>query len=68
MVDQWWPEEQGGNAEITTGVVIVQADQANYHWDNGAIDARGNVHVIPIPCRPSPGVGRFGIKQSLSVR
>jgi lipopolysaccharide assembly outer membrane protein LptD (OstA) len=51
-----------GNAEIATGVVIVQADEADYHWDTGEIDARGNVHVRPIPYRPSPGLGQFGIK------
>jgi lipopolysaccharide assembly outer membrane protein LptD (OstA) len=51
-----------GNAEITTGVVIVRADEADYHWDTGEIDARGNVHVKPIPYRPSPGLSQFGIK------
>jgi lipopolysaccharide assembly outer membrane protein LptD (OstA) len=51
-----------GNAEIATGVVVVQADEADYHWDTGEIDARGNVHVKSIPYRPSPGLGQFGIK------
>jgi lipopolysaccharide assembly outer membrane protein LptD (OstA) len=51
-----------GNAEITTGVVIVRADAADYHWDTGEIDARGNVHVKPIPFAPSSGLRQFGIK------
>ena len=51
-----------GNAEIATNTVIVQADEADYHWDTGEIDARGNVHVKPIPWSPSPGLKQFGLR------
>jgi lipopolysaccharide assembly outer membrane protein LptD (OstA) len=51
-----------GNAEIATSTVIVQSDEADYHWDTGEIDARGNVHVRPIPWSPSPGLRQFGLR------
>jgi len=51
-----------GNAEIATSTVIVQANEADYHWDTGEIDARGNVHVKPIPWSPSPGLRQFGLR------
>jgi lipopolysaccharide assembly outer membrane protein LptD (OstA) len=51
-----------GDAEIATSTVIVQADEAAYHWDTGEIDARGNVHVKPILYSPSPGLSQFGLK------
>jgi lipopolysaccharide assembly outer membrane protein LptD (OstA) len=51
-----------GNAEIATSAAIVQADEADYHWDTGEIDARGNVHVKPIPYSTSQGLRQFGVK------
>jgi len=51
-----------GNVTITTATVLVQADEADYHWDTGEIDSRGNVHVRPIPYRTSPGLSQFGIR------
>ncbi len=51
-----------GNAEITTNTLIIQADEADYHWDTGEIDSRGNVHIKPIPYRVSPGFSQFGIR------
>jgi lipopolysaccharide assembly outer membrane protein LptD (OstA) len=51
-----------GNVEINTNTLILRADEADYHWDTGEIEARGNVHVKPIPFRVSPGLSQFGIK------
>jgi lipopolysaccharide assembly outer membrane protein LptD (OstA) len=51
-----------GNVEINTITLSLRADEADYHWDTGEIEARGNVHVKPIPFRVSPGLSQFGIK------
>ena len=53
-----------GNAEITTAVLIVQADEAEYHWDTGEIEARGNVHVKPVSVdlTRARALRQFGIK------
>ena len=51
-----------GNVEIATSTVVLQADEADYHWDTGEIDARGNVHVKPIPFVSSTGLRQFGLK------
>jgi lipopolysaccharide assembly outer membrane protein LptD (OstA) len=51
-----------GNVEINTDSLILRADRADYHWDTGEIEPRGNVHVRPIPFRVSRGLSQFGIK------
>lgn len=51
-----------GNVEINTNTLILRADEADYDWDTGEIEARGNVHVRPIPVRESRGLSQFGIK------
>ena len=51
-----------GNVEINTNTLILRADEADYHWDTGELDARGNVHVRPIPVGVSRGLSQFGIK------
>jgi len=37
-----------GNVEIHTTKLVLSADQAIYHAENGEIDATGNVHVTPV--------------------
>ena len=37
-----------GNVEIGTRSFILQADEADYHWGSGEIEARGNVRVKPV--------------------
>jgi hypothetical protein len=48
--------------EINTDSLALRADEADYHWETGEIEARGNVHVMPIPFRLSRGLSQFGIK------
>jgi len=38
-----------GRVEIKTSTMLIQADEAEYHGDTGEIEARGNVHIKPIP-------------------
>ena len=51
-----------GNAEITTTTVTLTADEADYHWDSGEIEARGSVYVKPISYNPSSGLRQFGVR------
>ena len=51
-----------GNAEIITSTVTVKADEADYHWDTGEIEARGTVRVKPIRYNPSIGLREFGVR------
>jgi lipopolysaccharide assembly outer membrane protein LptD (OstA) len=51
-----------GDVEIATSAVILEADEADYHWDTGEIDARGRVHVRPIPFVAGQGLRQFGLK------
>ena len=51
-----------GDAEINIDTLILRADEVDYHWDTGEIEARGNVYVRPIPFRVSRGLSQFGIK------
>jgi len=37
-----------GSVEIGTSAFILQADEADYHWSSGEIEARGNVRVKPV--------------------
>jgi lipopolysaccharide assembly outer membrane protein LptD (OstA) len=34
-----------GNVEIKYGDQTLKADEADYHWDTGTIEARGNVRI-----------------------
>ena len=34
-----------GQVKISTSVMVLTADEANYHFDSNDIEARGNVHV-----------------------
>jgi len=51
-----------GNAEIATPTVTLTAEEADYHWDTGEIEARGSVHVKPIPYSPNSGLRQFGVR------
>jgi lipopolysaccharide assembly outer membrane protein LptD (OstA) len=51
-----------GNAEIATTTVTLKADEADYHWDTGEIEARGSVHVKPIAYNPNSGLRQFGVR------
>ena len=51
-----------GNVEINTITLSLLADEADYHWNTSEIEARGTVHVRPIPFRVDRGLSQFGIK------
>jgi len=51
-----------GNAAITTATVTLTADEADYHWDTGEIEARGSVRVKPVPYTPNSGLRQFGVR------
>ena len=38
-----------GNVRIVTERFSVSADEADRHMDTGEIEARGNVHIVPMP-------------------
>ena len=42
-----------GNVVVNFGDKTVQADEVDYHWDTGAIDARGGVKLIQVVQVPS---------------
>jgi lipopolysaccharide assembly outer membrane protein LptD (OstA) len=51
-----------GNAEIVTSALTLTADEADYHWDTGEVEARGSVRVKPVPYSPSVGLRQFGVR------
>jgi lipopolysaccharide assembly outer membrane protein LptD (OstA) len=51
-----------GNVEINLSDYVMLADDAEYHLDTGEIQARGGIHLKPVPAVDSRGVTQFGIK------
>jgi lipopolysaccharide assembly outer membrane protein LptD (OstA) len=38
-----------GNVEIATRTFVLRADEAQYNWRNGEVEAQGRVRVTPAP-------------------
>jgi lipopolysaccharide assembly outer membrane protein LptD (OstA) len=41
-----------GQVEIATGNTLLRADEADFHYDTGEIELRGNVRVKLLPAAP----------------
>lgn len=51
-----------GSAEIITTTATLTADEADYHWDTGEIEARGTVRVKPVSYNPGAALRQFGVR------